>query len=84
MDRRDLNVLESRGRYPCILIATSFGEFSAASTAAAIVTAATVGLDRREYEWREKVEDWAAAGQAGTDDPDVGFNDRPHGGGDVV
>jgi hypothetical protein len=82
--RGELNVLGSRWRHPCVLATASLSEFSAPSTATAIITAAGIWFDRWEYGWEEYVEDWTTAWEAGADDANVRFNDRPHGGSDVV
>jgi len=50
---RELEVLDSRRGYPCVLATVGFGELPTASIATAVAAAATGGLDRREYRWKE-------------------------------
>jgi hypothetical protein len=85
VDGRKLDVLGSSGWYPSVLAAAGFGEFSATSAAAAtVVSTFGTGLDCRKYRREEQVEDWTTTWETGADNADVGFNDCPHGGLDIV
>jgi hypothetical protein len=99
MHRTQLDILISSRRDPGRFADADFGEFAAAiavTTMAVVIVVVTVvalrsagavvaaGFDGWEDVGEEEVEDGAAAGEAGADDADVGFDDSPEGGDYVV